>query len=150
VVDHFVGAWFLLFSCCMESIMFMLDFGWTRYSAAIKRATRDNASTPTGRVLSEYWRSTVCYIVPTVTSGLLLTEFVNNAFIKQYGGGDYSADLLAAGWVVFFTLVLVALSTLSDSSMGSLSLPDSDESVPGTGIQGLAAGEERGTAVNAV
>lgn len=118
VVDHFVGSWFLLFSCLLETIMFNVDFSWERYAALITKATVGNPNTPNGRTLHQYWRITVMYVVPIFTCALLLTEFINNAFVRQYGGGDYSQELLSVGWVVFFALVTIALSTLVSQYLG--------------------------------
>jgi NSS family neurotransmitter:Na+ symporter len=125
VVDHFVGAWFLLFSCLVESIMFLVDFGWDRYANAIITATRGNANTPDGRELHGYWRWTVRYIVPVVTTFLLVSQFIS-ALISPYG--DYSVGLLACGWVVFLALVLTTLSTHYDTSPGKWTKEDEENS----------------------
>ena len=122
VIDHFVGAYFLLFSCFVESIMFRVDFGWDRFTSIILTATKGNPDTPTGRVIfaESFWKVCVCYIVPIATSVLLLSEFFNDLFVEQYGDGDYSNGVVAVGWTVFSILVCVACSTLIDKRPGML------------------------------
>lgn len=122
VIDHFVGAYFLLFSCFVESIAFQLDFGWDRFKAVIYQATKGNVTTPSGRDIwpRRYWRGCVCYVVPVATSGLLLSEFIHDAFIEKYGDGEYSNGLVGMGWAVFATLVVVSLSMLGDKGASTL------------------------------
>jgi SNF family Na+-dependent transporter len=122
VIDHFVGAYFLLFSCGFESICFQLDFGWDRFVAVIHQATKGNPRTPTGRrIFPElFWKIRVCYIVPVATFGLLFSEFYHDVAVEMYGDGDYSPALVAVGWTVFGTLVATALSTLWDKSPSTL------------------------------
>jgi SNF family Na+-dependent transporter len=122
VIDHFVGAYFLLFSCFVESICFQMDFGWDRFAAVIHQATKGNAATPTGRKIfpEMFWKVCVCYIVPVATFGLLLSEFVNDAFFEMYGEGDYSSGLVTVGWTVFGTLVVISLATLRDKGPSTL------------------------------
>ena len=124
VVDHFVGAYFLLFSCFVESICFTLDFGWERFAAVIHQATKGNPSTPQGRKIwfEWFWKARVCYIVPVATFGLLLSEFINDAFVEMYGGGDYSRGLVAVGWTLFGSLCVIAVSTLGDKGPSTLPL----------------------------
>jgi hypothetical protein len=123
VTDHFVGAYFLLFSCFVESIAFSLDFGWERFASIILQSTKGNASTPTGRqVYPEwFWKVRVCYIIPIATFGLLMSAFVHDAFIEKYGDGDYSSGAVAVGWIVFALLVCISCATLADK--GSSTLP---------------------------
>ena len=122
VIDHFVGAYFLLFSCFLESICFYVDFGWERFAAVILQATKGNRVTPLGRRIHPewFWKARVCYVVPVVTFGLLVSEFVHDAFIEVYGEGDYSSGLLAVGWTVFGTLLVVALTMLGDKGPSTL------------------------------
>ena len=122
VIDHFVGAYFLLFSCFVESICFHMDFGWDRFKAVIYQATKGNAATPGGRKIfpPRYWRGCVCYVVPIATFGLLVSEFIHDAFVEMYGEGEYSPGLVAVGWTVFGTLVVVSLCTLSDKGASTL------------------------------
>ena len=70
VIDHFIGSYFLLISCALESIMFRLDFGWERFVLSIKKATMVNPETPEGRIVwpEEFWRFTFYYTVPFFVS----------------------------------------------------------------------------------
>lgn len=114
VIDHFVGAYFLLFSCFLESLLFSFDFGWKRYVHVLERAI--------GRELypAKFWKVCICYIVPVATIGLLLSAFVQDVFFEPFGSGDYTRELIAFGWVVFATLVCISIGTIWDKAPSTL------------------------------
>lgn len=120
VVDHFVGAWFILMSCCVESILFSLDFGWDRFAAIIKQATIGNKNSPEGRNISQYpyWKYCIMYIAPIATFGLLMLNFIHDAFYRMYGDGEYTPALVGVGWAIFVFLCALTCATLGDSRPG--------------------------------
>mmetsp|Transcript_16275 Transcript_16275/g.24522 ORF Transcript_16275/g.24522 Transcript_16275/m.24522 type:complete len:613 (+) Transcript_16275:137-1975(+) len=131
VIDHFVGSYFLLFSCFLESLAFAWDFGWPRFSAVIREATKGNVNTPNGRDIypARFWQVCVCYIVPLTTGGLLLSMFIRDTFFTIYGEGDYTAGLVGVGWAMFFLLVIASMTTLCDTMPGRLPDPPANRMV---------------------
>ena len=129
VVDHFVGAWFLLLSCCIEAILINIDFGWDRFAMVIKTATFGNKNSPEGRDISTnpFWKVCALYVVPVATFGLLMLNFIHDAFYRMYGDGDYSTDLVAVGWTIFVLLMVLAAVTMLDKRPGRWTNTDPKE-----------------------
>ena len=121
VIDHFIGSYFLLISCALESIMFRLDFGWERFVLSNKKATMVNPETPEGRIVwpEEFWRFTFYYTVPFFCIALFLSGLVSD-MVAQYGGGAIPTSLLAVGWSFFCVILAVMVSKFPDESPSSL------------------------------
>eukprot|EP00929_Paragymnodinium_shiwhaense_P062974 TRINITY_DN31488_c0_g1_i1.p1 TRINITY_DN31488_c0_g1~~TRINITY_DN31488_c0_g1_i1.p1 ORF type:complete len:631 (+),score=81.14 TRINITY_DN31488_c0_g1_i1:72-1895(+) len=120
VIDHYGSSYFLLFSCFAEAIMFMMDFGMTRFIIALKLATFGNPSTPNGRDLPmpRFWHAAMYFFCP-VMLGFLLVMAVVADVRKPYG--DFPLWLRLLGWSVLVFCGGATLSTIF--RRGETSLP---------------------------
>ncbi|CAE6969531.1 SLC6A5 [Symbiodinium natans] len=125
VIDMFVGTIFLLVVCCMESIILNCDVGWKRLACSLKAATTGNKHTPEGRNL---FPRCLCRIdlhltVPAATGLLCLYQIIHVAQ-KTYGG--YPSSLVAWGWTLLATCVVVMCLTIWKRDAGSLPAVEAD------------------------
>ena len=127
VVDHFIGSYFLLMSCFLESIMFTLDFGWERLKASVKKATENNVETQGGRILwpEAFWNYSLKYSVPFLCASLLILGMISD-MVTMYGAGAIPGPMIAIGWCLFGCATVFVVSGLFDTTPSSLLVFEKD------------------------
>jgi len=114
IIDHYCTSYFLLLGCCLESIMFTVDFGWSRFVHAVTDATGDKLYG------AAFWKLSLLATAPLAT-GCLFLQLLISDLKEPYG--DYPAGFQAVGWITIVTCVALSLATClrkGDSTLPSM------------------------------
>jgi SNF family Na+-dependent transporter len=102
IMDHYCTSYFLLLGCCLESVMFTVDFGWSRFVHAVTDATGDKLYG------AAFWKLSLFATTPLAT-GCLFLQLLISDLKKPYN--DYPAGFQAVGWITLVTCVALSLAT---------------------------------------
>eukprot|EP00927_Polykrikos_kofoidii_P077384 TRINITY_DN74324_c0_g1_i1.p1 TRINITY_DN74324_c0_g1~~TRINITY_DN74324_c0_g1_i1.p1 ORF type:complete len:597 (-),score=79.06 TRINITY_DN74324_c0_g1_i1:83-1873(-) len=95
-LDDFVGTVFLLFACCVESIILVNGYTFARAAHVLKNCTVGNPDTPNGRDVwpQAFWNVCITFVTPVAT--MVLFGFKVGSLVSQ----PYNEAAQLPNWLV--------------------------------------------------